>query len=195
MTVTLEDDGTEFYVNVSNSQGSVRSDTFVLAVSEGQPVLTIDYPASTLKYKAGDKIQYSGREMHDTCHDHCCQVVQWSNSLLGSAEDPSKTSLSISWTIAFHHQDHVHPFLGPILNVTSGEFTVPTDAELDPVQWYRIYFEALNGKGLSTSVYVDIQPDLGSFDLSTDPKGLTVLVDEVETPTPNIITGVKGMRR
>ncbi len=70
MTVTLEDDGTEFYVNVSNSVGSVRSDTFVLAVSEGEPALTIDNPASTLKYKAGDKIQYSGKKKHDTRQDN-----------------------------------------------------------------------------------------------------------------------------
>ncbi len=61
VTVTLQDDGTEYYVNVSNSQGSARSDTFVLKVSEGQPVLTINSPASTLTYKAGDTIQYSGK--------------------------------------------------------------------------------------------------------------------------------------
>lgn len=95
----------------------------------------------------------------------------------------------------FHHQDHVHPFLGPIYNVTNGEFTVPTDAELDPVQWYRIYFEAINAKGLSTSIYLDIQPDLGSFMIDTDPEGLSVLVDGIEVATPNILTGVKGMRR
>ncbi len=89
----------------------------------------------------------------------------------------------------------MHPFLGPFFNVTSGEFTVPTDAELDPVQWYRIYYEATNAKGLSTSIYVDIQPDLGSFDLYTDPEGLSVFIDDVETPTPNLLTGVKGMRR
>ena len=62
----MEDDGTEFYVNVSNSEGSDRSDTFVLVVSEGQPVLSIDSPATTLKYKAGDTIQYSGKNIDDT---------------------------------------------------------------------------------------------------------------------------------
>lgn len=95
----------------------------------------------------------------------------------------------------FHHQDHVHPFLGPIYNVTYGEFTVPTDAELDPVQWYRIYFEAVNAKGLSASVYLDVQPDVGSFFVDTDPSGLPLRVDGLEFATPNVLSGVKGMRR
>ena len=93
------------------------------------------------------------------------------------------------------HQEHTHPFLGPFINTTNGEFTIPDDGELDPIQWYRIHFEAMNVKGLSSSIYVDIQPDLASFALNTDPEGLTVLVDAVETVTPTIITGVKGTSR
>ncbi len=94
-----------------------------------------------------------------------------------------------------HHQQHTHPFLGPIPDVTEGNFTIPVVGEVDHVQWYRVHFTAVDSLGLSAETYVDIHPKLGTIHILSDTAGVTLELDGITIYPPMDLVGVVGMKR
>jgi hypothetical protein len=94
-----------------------------------------------------------------------------------------------------HHQEHTHPFLGPITDVTEGNFTIPVIGEVDHVQWYRVDLFAIDSLGLSAEIFVDIHPKLGTIRILSDTNGVTLELDGTTITPPTDLVGVVGMTR
>ena len=96
-----------FQVKLTVSDGVLSSVADPIAITVGSPpVPMITSPANGLMFLAGDVITYTG--------------------IASDREDGDLPASAFSWTAVFHHDDHVHPVFGPITNVTSGTFTIPT---------------------------------------------------------------------
>ncbi len=174
--VQTQDGGATFLARVSNLYGSVSSNPARLTVSNNQsPVATINTPANGLFYDAGDTIAFSG-----------------------SASDPEDGPLppsAFSWTIVFHHDEHTHPFLGPIPNVTSGTFTIPTSGETSATVFYRIHLTVTDSAGAQASTFVDILPNVVTLTLLTEPIDLELTLDGQPVNAPVAVQSVVGMTR
>ena len=170
------DDGAMFGCQVSNTYGSVTSNPARLTVSNNQPpAATIVAPAAGDHYNAGDTIAFSG-----------------------SASDPEDGNLpagAFSWTIEFHHDDHIHPFLGPITNATEGAFTIPTSGETSANVFYRIILTVTDSAGAQASAFVDILPNVVTLTLASEPAGLQLALDGQPVTTPFAVQSVVGMTR
>lgn len=138
------------------------------------PTLTISSPTNGATYKAGDVINYSA-----------------------SATDSNGQTLAdsaISTTVVFHHQTHIHPFLGPITG-KSGQFTIPTTGEVSADTWYEIDVTATDSNGLTTTSAVFIYPIKVNLTFNTNISGLNVLLNGQPTQTPTTIQGVVNFVR
>ena len=91
-------------VTVGDGTNQTISEALIITVGS-PPVPRIDTPNNGLVFQAGDTIAYSG-----------------------SATDPdgTLTAANYSWTVLFHHDNHVHPAQGPTSGATSGTLEIPT---------------------------------------------------------------------
>ena len=186
----LSDNATRIYVRIFNSYGDATSETAYLYVtSRLPPLLEIISPLTTDTYSAGDTIFFNGKFHEVKMRGNCWTIVA---GRVNSTADPN---VKVSWTILLHHQEHTHPFLGPIVGVTEGNFIIPVVGEVDPVQWYRIYFCATDSLDLSAEVYVDVHPKLGTVHILSDTAGVTLELDGITISPPMDLVGVVGMTR
>ena len=77
----------------------------------------------------------------------------------GSATDPDDGILqpsSLTWVVVLHHNDHTHPFLGPLTGVRSGSFTVPVNDHNTGSVFFRIQLKAKDSRGLTITRFVDV---------------------------------------
>lgn len=147
------------------------------------PTASIQSPAAGLRFDAGDTIAFSG-----------------------SASDPEDGPLppgSLAWQVLFHHNTHVHPFLGPLGGTASGSFTTADTGETDPDFWYEVRLTAtdsgspLGSAGvLSSTRSVAVLPNLSQLSFATAPRpDLALLLDDKPLAPPRDVTGVVGMKR
>lgn len=83
--------------------GQGRSGDLRIVSGNNRPRAEITAPVNDAPYRVGDVIRYSGKGV-----------------------DPDEGSIpcsQFSWTVVLHHNDHTHPFLGPVEGVCSGTFT------------------------------------------------------------------------
>jgi len=169
------DDGARFRVRVSNSLGEVLSREAVLRVSDNEPpVPVIELPAPGSRYRAGDRILFRGR-----------------------AADPDDGKVArggLSWTIEFHHAEHVHPVKSGIRG-PKGAFKIPRLGETATNVFYRFILTAQDSEGAEATVSVDVLPDTTTLALAADPAGLPLLLDDQPVTTPHSTAGVVGMKR
>ena len=142
-TTAFADNGARFRAVVRNGSGTATSGEAVLTVrNQTAPVATITAPVNFSLTSKGEVIAFAGRG-HDPV-------------------DGDLPASRLSWTIVFHHQEHTHPFIGPVSGA-SGTFTIPTVGETDPVQWYRVYLTVTDSAGLTGTTFVDIYPRIASI--------------------------------
>src|SRR5204863_7757847 len=67
--------------------------------------------------------------------------------------------------------------------------------ETDPNQWYRVTLTATDSGGLTQSTYVDVLPNLATFNLTSNVSGAQITLDGQPQTVPATITGVVGMQR
>jgi len=174
-------------LTVDDQRGAANSTAAapVLHIVSGNspPVPTIDAPADGFHYNAGQTIAYSGE-----------------------ATDPEQGALppsKLSWTIVFHHDTHTHPFLGPIAG-SGGSFTIPTNGEESTNVRYRVHLSAAdNGTPLgsaavlSSSVFVDLLPNIATITLDASPQGVGLRVshDGTQVTAPFSFDSVVGFQR
>lgn len=160
-------------LTVSDGQNSAQAEPIIIQVGT-PPVITISSPTDNSTYKAGDTIQFSG-----------------------SGTDSSGQALpesAFTTDIVFHHDTHIHPFLGPI-QISSGQFTIPTTGEPDPDTYFEIQITGTDSDGLQTTESVNVIPLKVDLTFATDPPGLQILLDDIPTNTPTTLTHVIGFER
>lgn len=158
-----------FFVEISNSYATARSNNVTLTILQSAVPPTISQTAT--KYKAGDVITFT-------------------------ANDPYKESVvTYAWTVELNHQTHTHP-VASYANYRSISLTVPLDGEKDPVQWYTVYLTVANSI-ISLSTTAVVTPCVSAVTLSTSPNGLAILIDQVETvlTEPKTDASVVGMSK
>jgi len=110
-------------------------------------------------------------------------------------EDGALGASSFLWRIDFHHDAHGHPFFPTTGGITSGSFTIPTTGETSPNVWYRVFLTVTDSIGLSSSTFVDLNPNLGQMTFNTNIPGLQIQLDGAPQTLPETISGVVGLQR
>ncbi|HLO28815.1 MAG TPA: NPCBM/NEW2 domain-containing protein, partial [Anaerolineales bacterium] len=135
------------------------------------PTATINQPASTLTYKVGDVINYSG-----------------------SATDPEDGTLpasGLAWQIVVHHCPggacHTHLLITG--SGGSGSFTVPDHGD---ESYLEIILTATDSGGLADTKSVSIQPQTVTLTLATSPTGLQVVYGGESGVAPMVRTTIVG---
>ncbi len=164
-----------YTVQMKVSDGQYTSLAVPIVIRVGiPPTVNIIQPLDKSTYHAGDTIHYSI-----------------------DAEDGALNDLSgnqVATTIVFHHQSHIHPFLGPVYG-TTGNFTIPTTGESSPETWYEMDVTATDGSGLSTTKAITIHPVESQLTFTANPIGLKILLDGIPTDTPYPTAAVIGFQR
>ena len=173
---TLDMDSTRIGVSVSNSFGSIVSDTAILRVTNNQrPLPSIIEPGDQITYRGGDTIYFSG--------------------LASDPEDGFLPESFLDWKIDFHHGTHVHPAMPWVSGVDQGLWIVPESGETSTDVWYRITLKAKDSNGLSGTVFRDIYPRTGGFWIQTIPPGLGMKLDGALMKSPFFVESVQGVER
>jgi glucose/arabinose dehydrogenase len=168
-----------YRVVVTNSAGSATSNTATLSVNQ-LPVATIASPAVGTKYNWGQTVSFAGSAV--------------------DAEDGTLAASRLNWEILFFHQTlpdgtglHSHPFQ-TFAGVANGSINV-SFAETSPYVWYRFILTATDSQGATSTKSVDINPNLGSFTVQSNPAGLQLLLDGGPIASGTTITGTVGQPR
>lgn len=144
-----------------------------IVVGNRSPSGTITSPVVGDHYNAGDTIPYAG-----------------------SATDPEDGALgppAFSWTVVFHHDTHTHPFLGPIVGVTSGTFTIPTSGEESTHVYYQVLLNVTDSGAplgsvgtISQESFVNIVPNVTNIGVAANPPGagLQLAIDQIPATAP-----------
>lgn len=171
------DSGASFTVRVSNPLGSVTSQPATLTVVTNQaPTATITSPAATLKYLAGQRIDYAA-----------------------TATDPEDGTLPASafdWEVIFHHDTHVHPFLDPAPGARSGSFTVPdSNFETAANVWFEMRLQVTDSAGWTTTVSRNVYPRTITLSLQASPADARPALDGTLVSSNHKVLAVQNMRR
>jgi glucose/arabinose dehydrogenase len=153
-------------LRVTDGLGASDTDAVTVTVGNSPPTATISSPASTLRWKVGDTISFSG-----------------------AASDPQQGTLpasALSWSLVLHHCDssgvtcHQHP-LQTFSGVASGGFSAPDHA-------YPSYLEltltATDSGGLQDTEKVRLDPQTVDLTFQSSPSGLRLTVGSAGAATP-----------
>jgi glucose/arabinose dehydrogenase len=144
-------------LRVTDNQGASDTDSVTITAGNTPPTATISSPASSLQWKVGDTISFSGR-----------------------ATDPQDGTLpasALSWSLVLQHcfsasNCHAHP-LQTWPGVASGSFSAPDHA-------YPSYLEltltATDSGGLTDTETVRLNPQTVNLTFQTNPGGLQLTV-------------------
>jgi len=178
----IGDNGAQFRCVVTNSVSSATSNPATLTVTtRTRPTVNITSPINHTLFNGGQQFNYSGTAT-DTV-------------------DGTLPASAYSWTMVLHHNVHTHPFLGPITNTTSGNFTIPASGHTETDIWYRVNLTVTNTAGLTSSTYIDLDPNLINVTVnSSRPNagaftGATITVDGQPFTTSNTFQSVAGVER
>jgi glucose/arabinose dehydrogenase len=163
-------------LRVTDDQGA--SDTASVTVTAGNtaPTGVIDSPTSSLTWKVGDTINFSGH-----------------------ATDPQEGTLpasALTWSLILHHcftptDCHTH-LIQTINGVSSGSFTAPDHSY--PC-WLELQLSATDSGGLTSATSVRLDPKTVVLTFKTNPAGLVLsdlVVNEAPRTTPFSLTVVVG---
>ncbi len=146
-----------------------------IVIGTSPPVATIVSPVANSMYNAGQTINYSGTGV--------------------DPEDGNRPASAFTWKVVFHHNDHTHPFLGPITGTTSGSFVIPDTGETATNVWYEIILTVRDSSNVPDTKSTLIFPNVGNLQLRTVPAGLDVTLDGQPMTAPLDTTSVVGMKR
>ena len=175
-TASLSDSGARFLCVVSNSSGSVTSNTATLSVvANRQPTATIATPGINTFYSAGTTIAFSGTG--------------------SDPEDGSLPASAFTWRVDFHHASHVHPHMPNTSGITSGTFAIPNIGETAVNVFFRVYLTVRDSGGLTHTTTVDIAPRVVTLTLTANYTGLALSLDGQPLTSPFVFQSVVGMIR
>ncbi|GAB4008318.1 hypothetical protein GCM10029992_64380 [Glycomyces albus] len=132
-------------------------DQVEIQVGNTRPTAVITSPADGTDYSGGDTIGFGGEG--------------------ADPEDGPLGAASMTWTVQFHHGDHVHPFYGPEEGLSGGEIAIPTAPHGAETTWYRISLTVTDSGGLTDTTYVEIFPNLVDVTVAADPPTASFTLD------------------
>ncbi|MBL8058311.1 MAG: PQQ-dependent sugar dehydrogenase [Anaerolineales bacterium] len=142
---------------VSDGTSTVYSDPLVISVGS-PPQAAITAPVDGSLFRAGDVITYTGAAT-DT--------------------DGSLSAANFSWSIVFHHDDHLHPAAGPVTNVITSTFSIPINGhDFSGQTAFEIILTVTDADGLPARASVLIVPEIVTVTLASDPPGLGLNFDQ-----------------
>ena len=139
--------------------------------SNTPPVPTIATPASSLTWKVGDPISFSGGAT--------------------DAQDGTEPASRLSWDIVMHHCPstcHTHA-IQTFAGVSSGSFQAP---DHDYPSYLELVLTATDANGASASTTVDLQPKTVDLSFASTPTGANLSVGTATGTTPFTRTVIVG---
>jgi glucose/arabinose dehydrogenase len=163
-------------LRVTDDQGASGTASVTVTAGNTAPTGVIDSPTSSLTWKVGDTINFSGH-----------------------ATDPQEGTLpasALTWSLIIHHcftptDCHTH-LIQTINGVSSGSVTAPDHAY--PC-WLELQLTATDSGGLATTTSVRLDPKTVVLTFRTNPGGLVLtnlVVNEAPRTTPFSVTVVVG---
>jgi glucose/arabinose dehydrogenase/PKD repeat protein len=150
---------------------SSLSNPIVITAGNTPPTATILSPSSSLTWKVGDVITFSG-----------------------SGSDPQEGNLAasaLSWSLILQHcpsNCHSHP-LQDFVGVASGSFVAPDHEYPSSLQ---LVLTVTDSGGLTSSASVTLQPQTVSLTFASSPSGLQLVVNGTSAATPFSRTVISG---
>jgi PKD repeat protein len=163
-------------LRVTDDQGASDTASVTVTVGNTAPAAVIDSPPSSLTWRVGDAINFSG---HAT-----------------DAQDGTLPASALSWSLIMHHcftptDCHTH-LIQTINGVSSGSVTAP-DHEYPC--WLELQLTATDSGGLTSTASVRLDPKTVVLTFRTNPGGLVLsdlVVNEAPRTTPFSVTVVVG---
>jgi glucose/arabinose dehydrogenase len=144
-------------LRVTDNQGASDTDQVTITVGNTPPTATITSPASSLRWKVGDSVSFSGGAT-DT-------------------QDGTLAASRLSWSLVLQHCDsggncHQHP-LQSWTGVASGTFSAPDHAY---PSWLELRLTATDSGGLTDTETLRLDPQTVTLTFQTNPGGLQLTV-------------------
>ena len=163
-------------LRVTDDQAASNTASATVTVGNTAPSAVIDSPTSSLTWKVGDTINFSG---HAT-----------------DAQQGTLPASALSWSLILHHcftptDCHTH-LIQTITGVSSGSFAAP-DHEYPC--WLEVQLAATDSGGLTSTTSVRLDPKTVVLTFKTNPGGLVLsdlVVNEAPRTTPFSVTVVVG---
>ena len=160
-------------LRVTDNLGASDTDAVTVTAGNSPPTATISSPASSLRWKVGDTMSFSG-----------------------GATDPQSGTLpasALSWSLVLHHCDtggncHQHP-VQTFDDVASGSFSAP-DHEYP--SYLELTLTATDPGGLSDTETVRLDPQTVDLTFQTSPAGLQLAVGGASQAAPFTRTVIVG---
>jgi len=147
------------------------SDPLTVTVSQGAPSPVIDAPASSLTWKVGDPVSFSG---HAT-----------------DPQDGTLPASSLTWTLIMHHcpsNCHTHE-IQSFAGVSSGSFSAPDHGY---PSFLELQLTATDSLGLTGTTSVLLQPKTVVLNFAASPSGLLLDAGNGKVATPFSETVIVG---
>ncbi|WP_231505308.1 PQQ-dependent sugar dehydrogenase [Cellulomonas sp. URHE0023] len=109
------------------------------------------------------------------------------------AQDGTLPASRLSWTILRVHDQHTHPFLGPVTG-TGIDVVAPGPEDLAAAanSFLRISLTATDSAGVTTTVVRDFQPRKVAVTLATEPAGRQIVVNGQTVTGPTTVVSWAG---
>jgi len=163
-------------LRVTDDQGATDTTSVTITAGNTAPTPVIDTPSSSLTWKVGDTVSFSG---HAT-----------------DTQDGTLPASALSWSLIMHHcltptNCHTH-LIQTFGGVASGLFSAP-DHEYPC--WLELQLTATDSGGLTSTTSVRLDPKTVVLTFRTTPGGLVLTdlgVNEAPRTTPVSVTVVIG---
>lgn len=162
-------------VLVTDVTGLTGSASIVINVANRAPVPTINSPLSTLRWRVGDTVGFSGSAIDPEDGTLAAAQLKWELALVHANEiDPTNT-----------HEHVITSYNG----VASGSFVTP-DHEYP--SWLVLRLTATDSRGLSATTSMRIDPRTVILSFQTTPAGLKLVINGTEFTAPVSRTVLAG---
>jgi hypothetical protein len=159
----------------TNALGNTKTTDAVVITVDG-PTAIINTPTASTTFQAGSAISFTGSATNAD----------------GSA---LSTASAYTWNVYLNHGTHKH-LEGTFTGVTSGSFTLGSDAETDPNIALSFYLTVTDSFGVSHTTSQVIQPVKPTLVLATSPaQGLQVKLDSSFQTSNFSFSSVAGITR
>lgn len=147
--------------------GAAATSSAPIRITVGNPPdPTVFGPAHRSTYRAGDRIEFSGRA--------------------NDVEDGPLPKSAHSWKVVLVHSGHVHPFLGPIDGVFRDHFFIPLHGHPPEDAHFEIQLTATDSDSIESTAAVKILPEVVPLSLRTEPAGIPLFLDGQAHATPAV---------
>ncbi len=161
-------------LSVSDGVNSTLSANVVVVVGNA-PTAQITSPANNATFRAGNTITFAG-----TATD---------------TEDGALPASAFTWNVQFLHDNHTHPFLGPLSNTTGSTFNIDTTGhDYRGFTRYLITLTVTDSDGLQKTTSVTIFPEKVNLSVDSVPSGLNLTFDGITQTTPFLWDTIIGFQ-